>query len=241
MSSPTCVIYAFPHAGAGAGVYRPWQNKAKDHASFVFQPVEIPGRGSLGNQSSIQDLTLLAEVLAENIVADFRRQQEKGITKWMTFGHSFGGVISAVVTEVLHRKYQMLPMRSVISGAIAPCVQDLDDLHTWSDAQILQKMKDDQATPLAILNEPALSRRLVAQLRDDYIVRSQFVTMGQLQVAQPLTLISATQDVHIPLEKMTAWENHTSATATLVRIDGDHFAIYQHWHVAEQAFIQPKE
>ena len=28
MSSPTCVIYAFPHAGAGAGVYRPWQNKA---------------------------------------------------------------------------------------------------------------------------------------------------------------------------------------------------------------------
>lgn len=235
------VIYAFPHAGASASVYRPWLNPNHEGRNALLSPIDLPGRGSLAKEASIQQLDNLVEQLAKNISHDFRQKKLAGITQWATFGHSFGGVLSVAVTKQLAHHHDMSPEFSVVSGSIAPCAQEYDELHNWTDEQILEKVKADMATPDAVLNIPALAQRIVAQLRSDYIVRSQFVTLNKMQVDQPLTLISASADQHISRENMTAWKNHTSSQTSLIEIEGDHFAVYRHWDVIKQELLRDSQ
>ncbi|NQD91423.1 thioesterase [Pseudomonas sp. CrR25] len=232
------VIYAFPHAGASAAVYRPWIKLASAATGAILQPVELPGRGVLGREAEIRALDDLVERLADTISADLRRRQADGAVEWGTFGHSFGGVLSVAVSHALARMHRLTPVVSVVSGSVPPSLQKVDNLHEWTDEQILQKTRDDQATPSAVLAEPAMARRIVAQLRNDFIIRSQFRTLSDMVVEHPLTLVAATLDPHVSAEQMTAWRHHTAKATSFIAIDGDHFAVYRHWDVIEQALTR---
>jgi surfactin synthase thioesterase subunit len=232
------VIYAFPHAGASAAVYRPWIKLASATTGAILQAVELPGRGVLGREAGIQKLDDLVDRLAETISADLRRRQADGVMEWATFGHSFGGVLSVAVSHALARDHNLRPVAGIVSGSVPPSLQKIDNLHEWTDDQILQKTKDDQATPSAVLAEPAMARRIVAQLRNDFIIRSQFRKLSDMVVEHPLTLVAATHDPHVSAEQMKAWRRHTTKATSFIAIDGDHFAVYRHWDVIEQALTR---
>ncbi|WP_330961201.1 thioesterase II family protein [Photobacterium sp. 53610] len=234
-SHKTRVIYAFPHAGASASVYRPFCKQHEAEGTTLLQPVEMPGRGVLAREPEVSNLEVLAGQLADTIFRDFRLKQQQGIHGWATFGHSFGGVLSVVVTRVLSEKYGMHPAFSVVSGSVPPSEQPYDDLHLWSDESLLQKMRADQGTPDTVLNEPVLAKRFVGQIRTDFQIRSQFLQLKEMRVAQPLVLVSASDDPHVPEETIQAWQRHTTGGTTLIRLNGDHFAVYQHWPVIRQA------
>ncbi|KDM89830.1 thioesterase II family protein [Photobacterium galatheae] len=230
----TRVIYAFPHAGASASVYRPFCKEHEAEGSTLLQPVEMPGRGVLAREPEVTNLDGLAEQLADTIYRDFRQKQQQGIHEWATFGHSFGGVLSVVVTNVLANKYGMYPVFSVVSGSVPPSEQAEDDLHLWSDESLLEKMREDQGTPAIVLNEPVLAKRYVAQIRTDFQIRSQFLQRKAMQVSQPLILIAASDDPHVTEATIQAWQRHTAGETTLLHLNGDHFAVYQHWPVIRQ-------
>ncbi|UIP30280.1 thioesterase II family protein [Photobacterium sp. TLY01] len=229
------VVYAFPHAGASANVYRPFCKLHQDKGTALLHPVEMPGRGVLGREPEVTCLHTLAEKLADTLCSDFRQKQLQGIQRWATFGHSFGGVLSVAVTDVMHKKYGIKPAYSMVSGSVPPCEQDIDDLHLWSDESLLQKMREDQGTPNTVLNEPALARRYVAQLRSDFLVRSQFPSLRDLRVLQPLLLVAASDDPHVTEEQLQQWRRHTVDRISMIRVNGDHFAVYRHWSVIQQA------
>ncbi|MFG1173936.1 thioesterase II family protein [Erwiniaceae bacterium CAU 1747] len=238
IQQPHRVIYAFPHAGASSSVYTPWLSQLRNDPDLRFQPVSIPGRGQLSRENGIEDLNLLADRLAEDIASDFILKRAQGIQDWATFGHSFGGVLSAIVTQKLAENYQMQPQFSVISASVAPSVQPEDTRHQWHDEKILEKVRSDNGTPESILNEPAFARRLVTQLRTDYILRHQFLAWTDLQVAQPLLLIAADNDEHVTPHMLKAWENHTYAQCEQVEISGDHFAIYQNLDLVRSLLVR---
>ncbi|PHM71130.1 thioesterase II family protein [Xenorhabdus kozodoii] len=231
------VIYAFPHAGATTAIYRPWLQDLMTTKSAILQPVAIPGRGYLAKQPEIPDLDLLVERLASDIWADFRQKQAQGITEWITFGHSFGGVLSVAVGRALMENYATSPLFGVVSSAVPPHRQLNDERHKWTDEQWVQKTREDQGTPEAILNEPALIKPIIRQLRSDYLIRSQFPRLGNIQVNYPLVLISATHDPHVTLADMEAWQNYTSDDISLTHIAGDHFAVYRHWDVIKKILL----
>ncbi|CDH06526.1 putative Oleoyl-(acyl-carrier-protein) hydrolase [Xenorhabdus bovienii str. oregonense] len=231
------VIYAFPHAGATTAIYRPWLNDLAATKAAILQPVAIPGRGHLAREPEIHELEPLVDRLASDIWADFQQKQAQGITEWITFGHSFGGVLSVAVGQVLHERYELPPQFGVVSCSVPPQLQPYDERHEWTDEQLIQKTREDQGTPEAILNEPALIKPIIRQLRNDYLIRSQFPQLGNMQVDYPLVLVSASQDIHVGLADMQAWKNHTSHKTSLIRIEGDHFAVYRHWDVIKQILL----
>ncbi|PHM47566.1 thioesterase II family protein [Xenorhabdus miraniensis] len=231
------VIYAFPHAGATTAIYRPWLNDLMTTQSAILQPVAIPGRGHLAKEPEIHDLDSLVERLASDIWADFQQKQAQGMTEWITFGHSFGGVLSLAVGQALMKNHGISPLFGVVSSSVPPHRQPEDERHEWTDEQLIQKTKEDQGTPEAILNEPALIKPIIRQLRSDYRIRSQFPQLGNIQVNYPLVLISATHDIHVTLADMEAWKNYTSGNTSLIHIEGDHFAVYQHWNVIKQILL----
>ncbi|MBC3378413.1 thioesterase [Serratia fonticola] len=240
-SAPKRIIYAFPHAGASASVYRAWLGRFKGDSNLVFKPIEIPGRDVLSREKAIDNLPLLVDRICADIHADFALHQQAGTTEWVTFGHSFGGVLSFIVSAALAENYAMRPLFSVISGSIAPSVQADDDRHLWTDDQIISKMRADNGTPESILNEPAFARRLVTSLRTDYILRHQFLEFVDKKVSQPLDVISADQDENVTEEMQAAWRNHTLATTQLHPIEGGHFAIYNYFDLVKALFSQVPE
>ncbi|MDC9594382.1 thioesterase II family protein [Xenorhabdus sp. IM139775] len=231
------VIYAFPHAGATTAIYRPWLNDLMATQSAILHPVAIPGRGALAKEPEIHDLDSLLERLAADIWADWQQKQAQGITEWITFGHSFGGVLSLAVGQALMRNYGTSPLFGVVSSAVPPHRQFTDKRHEWTDEQLIQKTKEDRGTPDAILNEPALIKPIIRQLRNDYLIRSQFPLLGNRSVNYPLVLVSATHDKYVTLADMEAWKLYTSNDISLIRIEGDHFAVYQHWDVIKQILL----
>ncbi|POZ61407.1 thioesterase II family protein [Chromobacterium alticapitis] len=224
---PRRVVYAFPHAGGSAALYRAWQAEAWDDG--VLAPVEMPGRGSRIRMLAMENLPELAAWLADQLCADLRERQAQGVAEWATFGHSFGGVLSVIVASEMSRRHGLTPRFSVVSASIAPSIQPDDERHLFSDEQILAVARADQGTPEAVLREPALAGRVAAQLRCDYRLRRQFLAHRALKVPQTLRLIGAEQDPHVTLQQLRAWEAHSEGGAELHTIPGDHFAIYRHW------------
>ncbi|MDX7999001.1 thioesterase [Xenorhabdus sp. Reich] len=235
------VIYAFPHAGATTTIYRPWLNDLMATKAAILQPVAIPGRGHLAKEPEIHDLDLLIERLASDIWDDLQQKQTQGSTEWITFGHSFGGVLSIAVGQAIVKNYGTSPLFGVISSSVPPHIQQKDERHQWTDEQLIQKVKEDQGTPEAILNEPALIKPIIRQLRSDYLIRSQFPQLNEIQVDYPLALISATQDIYVTLADMNAWKlytsKNTSHNTSHTRIEGDHFAVYRHWDAIKQILL----
>ncbi|CAM3844276.1 thioesterase II family protein [Xenorhabdus thuongxuanensis] len=234
------VIYAFPHAGATTAIYRPWLTDLMTTQSAILQPVAIPGRGYLAKEPEIHDLDSLIERLASDIWTDFQQKQAQGITEWITFGHSFGGALSIAVGQAIIKNYGTSPLFGVVSSSVPPHRQPKDERHEWTDEQLIQKTKADQGTPEAILNEPALIKPIIRQLRNDYLIRSQFPQLGNIQVSYPLVLVSATRDSYVTLADMEAWKNYTSDDISLIHIEGDHFAVYHHWDVIKQILLSEK-
>ncbi|MBC8944961.1 MULTISPECIES: thioesterase II family protein [Xenorhabdus] len=231
------VIYAFPHAGATTAIYRPWLNDLMTTQSAILQPVAIPGRGHLAKEPAIHDLDLLIKRLSSDIWADFQQKKAQENTEWITFGHSFGGVLSIAVGQEIMKNYGTSPLFGVVSSSVPPHLQLKDERHKWTNEQLIQKTKEDQGTPEAILNEPALIKPIIRQLRSDYLIRSQFSQLDNIQVNYPLILISATQDIDVTLEEMKAWKNYTSNDISLINIEGDHFAVYRHWNTIKQILL----
>jgi len=223
------VVYLFPHAGASAALYRDWVDRVGDGSRLIFCPVELPGRGSRVREPAVLDLPALAGRLAADIHADWSARPKDEARDWVTFGHSFGGVLSVLVAHALSERYGMTPEVSLVSCSVPPCRQPEDDRHQWSDDRILQQAAADGATPAAVLNEPVMARQVVSQMRADYTIRHQFLGYRDLAVEQPLRLIAANGDEHVTVETVRAWRHHTRAGTELVRIDGDHFAVYHHF------------
>lgn len=231
------VVYAFPHLGAGAAIYNAWANQANASDAILFKAMEIPGRGTLGAEENIQELDAFINKLADDMHFHYI-QNESEIGEWITFGHSFGGVISVAVTQILEKKYGMSPAFSIISASPAPCVQQDEGLHLLSDEQILQKVRNDNGTPDVLLDQPLIAKRLIKQFRSDYLIKSQFSDLKALKVKQPLILITASEDFDVPCEDVLAWKNHSSEPVSHTEIEGGHFAIYKHWDVVRKKMLR---
>ncbi|MBQ4839742.1 thioesterase II family protein [Pseudoalteromonas luteoviolacea] len=231
------VVYAFPHLGAGAAVYNAWSKYAQEQSQLLFKAIEIPGRGALGGEAHIQELDELVNKLADALHLHYVSAQDQ-CQDWITFGHSFGGVISMAVNQLLERKYGMRPTFSIISASPAPCVQEQENLHLLSDEAILEKIRRDKGTPEAVLNQPLIANRLIKQLRSDYTVKSQFGALKHMRVKQPLTLITASKDFDVPERDVFAWQEHSTGKTKHVEVAGDHFAIYDNWDVVEREMLQ---
>lgn len=223
------IVYAFPHAGAGTGVYNDWVKQSRSDKNIIIVPVSIPGRDKLSRENIIDDLFSLADRIATDIYTDFMQRIKNGSFNFVTFGHSFGGVLSFIVTQQISLNFNLTPSLSIISGSIPPSIQQEDDRHLWTDKEILFKMRTDKGTPECILNEPAIARRLVTSLRTDYILRHQFLAYRNSKVQQPLSIIAADKDEHVSKDMLLAWQVHCSLPIKITEIKGGHFSIYENY------------
>lgn len=209
-------LYCFPHAGATASVFRPWRSLTR---SLHVVGVDPPGRGTRAREPKAGDYRELVRSMARWVLADLPAGAD-----YLTFGHSFGAMVSLAVAGAMAREGAP-PRRAVLSAALPPRLQPPGDETTaLTDAELLDRIARDGGTPPALLASPAMAGHLVGLMREDHAVRRQFHQDTALRVDFPLTLVAAREDRYVPVEDMWRWAEHTTAGCRRVEVDGDHFA-----------------
>jgi len=211
-------LYCFPHAGATSSVFRPWRSLTP---SLHTVGVDPPGRGTRAREPKTRDYRELVRSMADRVLADLPAGEG-----YLTFGHSFGAMVSLAVADAVARAGGEPPRRAVLSAALPPGLQPPGDETTaLTDAELLDKIARDGGTPQELLSSPAMAAHLVGLMREDYAIRRQFHQDTALRVDFPLTLVAARDDGYVPVEDMWRWAEHTTAGCRRVEVDGDHFAV----------------
>ncbi|NDL55831.1 thioesterase II family protein [Phytoactinopolyspora mesophila] len=213
-------LYCFPHSGATASVYRPWQTMAGPTTDI--RPVDRPGRGLRTREPAAASLSELVEACAREVLADLADDPH---VPWMTFGHSFGSVVS-LATAAAVAEAGRAPVRAIVSAGLPPAQHSaVDEAAGLDDEALLAQISDIGGTPKSLLGAGPVRDRILRHFREDHAIRSQFSRQRGLRVDIPLSIISARGDTYAPPDRMSAWAEHSTVPSEQVSVDGDHFAV----------------
>lgn len=204
------VLYAIPHAGAGAAAVKKVCRALDDR--FATVAVRLPGRESRMDEDPVTDLTVLADALATQI------RRHAGRRHALLYGHCSGAIIAY---EVARRLPAESVARLVVSG-----FQPSDRLpatNTWRlpRAAFLARVAEDGYLPAELLNQPELLDLVEPALRADYqAIESHRGPLTAVDV--PILALLGTEDRSVPAADMAAWRNLTTHGFRLEFLPGGH-------------------
>lgn len=204
------VLYAIPHAGAGASAVKVMCRELADVLDSVA--VRLPGRESLVSEEPLTDMEVLGELLAPQ-VADFAGQR-----RILLYGHCAGAVVAYEVARRLSpRQIDFL----IVSAQEAP--DRIPAPGTWKlpGETFFAQVASDGYFPAEILRDPDLLELVEPALRADYqAVESYRGGITDLKV--PVVALRGAQDRLVSEDDMAAWGQVTSVGFRLETIAGGH-------------------
>lgn len=210
-------LFFFPYAGAGPSVFHQWCKKLPD--TIEAHIVHYPGRGSRYNEPPIKKLP----VLVENIYQAIQPLLDK---PFAFFGHSMGGMIAFELARVLSQNNSPQPLVLFISACGAPHIPNPNQpIHSLSDIEFLQSLKDLNGTPSEILEKPELMQLLLPTLRADFELIETYQFASASPIDCPIFAFGALDDPRVSRERIEAWYIHTSSNFEAKFFEGDHFFI----------------
>jgi len=211
-------LFCFPYAGGGASTFRTWSNSLP--ATVEVCLVEIPGRGSQIKSLPFTRLEPLVNAIALNLIPYLDKP-------FAFFGHSMGGLISFELTRLLRSQYGLAPFHLFISARRAPQIPlTKPPLHTLSEPELLEKVRNFNGTPKAVLENSELMQMFLPILRADFAVLETYVYTHQPPLECPITVFGGLQDQEVSYEGLQAWRQQTIASFSLQMFNGGHFFIH---------------
>jgi surfactin synthase thioesterase subunit len=208
-------VLFFPPSGADQTVVTP----LLPHLSGVRLGVlRLPGRGARADEPAPTDLALLAEQVADAVLA------VPG-TAPLLVGHSFGAVLAYTVAHVLTRRGRP-PARLVVVTATAPRawrrrIRALAGDETQYVARRTGELLGSGGVPAEVVAHPELAEATWTTLATDVRLAYQAVELSSLGC--PLTVVRARDDALVAAVDATPWYEATRADVDEVVVTGGHF------------------
>lgn len=225
-SHPSPVL-CVPYAGAGAGVYRPWQQEPGPLLWPV--PLQLPGReeeftrpfhGSIG--AAVADLVQ-------------RVRAEAGHEPFVLFGHSLGAVLAYETTRQLLASGGPTPAQLVVSGSASPRRRRPPGPVADSDKLTVARLRELTGAPLQALEDAELRELLLpALLADLAILVGYRPPRDPVPLPLPVTAIRGSADATVLVEDCQDWEAYTSAAFRCVELPGGHMYLDNSWPALRQ-------
>ncbi|MFG2286482.1 thioesterase II family protein [Streptomyces sp. NPDC048595] len=229
-------VVCFPHAGGGAGAYRPLARilAAGDGARPEVLAVRYPGRHDRVAEQRIEDLAALAAGVYQALAPLTGRQLT-------LLGHSMGALVAYEVSRLLEHTGQG-PDHLVVSSAWAPSRVRGGTVHLRDDAGLVEEIRRTQGTDPRLLEQPQLLAMALPVLRGDYKAVETYRHRPGSPLRTPVTALVGDADPLVTVEDAAAWRAHTAGDFRLRTFPGgDHFALRAHWpEVAERLTEGPR-
>jgi surfactin synthase thioesterase subunit len=208
-------LFCFPYAGAGALIFRTWQDGLP--AEVEVCPVQLPGRGPRLMEPPFTQVAPLVEALTQALLPLLDKP-------FSFFGHSLGALVGFELARQLRRHYHLHPTRLFVSSAPAPHIRHRDlPIHTLPEVEFLAELHRLNGTPNELLEHKELMEIMVPLLRADFALYETYRCTPEPPLTCPLTAFGGLEDRKVSHGDLAGWRDQTSADFSLKMFPGDHF------------------
>jgi surfactin synthase thioesterase subunit len=209
-------LFCFPHAGAGAGAYRPW-SATLGRAGIDVCPVQPPGREGRFPEAPYDAVGPLVDDLAPVLEPYLDRP-------YALFGHSMGALIAF---ELAHRLRGIAaPVHLFVSGRIAPQLRDpRPRMYDLPDAQLIARLRALGGIPSGLLDARELIAMQLPLLRADLALNERYEYRPVPPLAVPLSAYGGVSDPKVSADELRAWHEQTTGLFRVQLLAGGHFFV----------------
>ena len=218
-SPHTNPLLVFPHAGAGASVYREFSKVLS--AKFDVIAIQYPGRQDRAAEAPLRSLPEIAAGAFDEFWASGHNRGPIA-----TFGHSMGAGVAfefvriAEATDVEVRQL-------TVSAAVAPSCAAAKIRRPRTDAEILDHIAMLEGTTTDVLANSDLLKLALPSIKADYAACEVYSCAADVRTAAPIHVLGGDQDPYVTLGDLYGWFKHSDAVQ-LTMFDGGHFFLNDH-------------
>lgn len=221
-------LVCLPHAGGGAGAFRAIATELPQ--SIECWAVQMPGRETRYGEPLARGLPELVDALAE-ACAGLHEQP------YALIGHSLGALLGHELAQRFEQQGLPAPRVLIASACRAPQLPQVSrSLHTLTDAELVDALRELDGTPAAVLDQPDLLRLVLPVVRADLALRENYRWRECAPLSAPIAALGAEQDDLTP-EQLEGWRLRTRADFRLRWLPGGHFALLRDPGAAAHAIL----
>jgi surfactin synthase thioesterase subunit len=204
------VLYAIPHAGAGAGAVKRTCRLLADHIDTVA--VRLPGREALTAQEPWTDLDAAAGELAGQLLS------HAGERDILLYGHCSGAVVAY---EAALRLPVGRLVALVVSANESPDRVPAAGVWRLPAEAFLARVAADGYLPAELLADREMTELLEPALRADYRLLEEHPPSSR-PLTVPVHAVVGADDLTVRSEDVAAWAHYTTAAFRLRTVPGGH-------------------
>ncbi|WP_220503877.1 thioesterase II family protein [Microbispora sp. H13382] len=213
--APAIRLLCLPYAGGAASSYASWQNAFADDVEVC--PVELPGRQTRWHERPFTRLEPLVEALASALAGELD-------VPYALFGHSMGALVAFELARELRRRGAAGPRVLFASGGAAPQLRrERPGIHDQPEDVVIARLRSMGGLPEEVIAEPELLELLVPAIRADFAVCETYAYRPEPPLTCPIFAFAGTEDQEVPAERVSPWQEQTSATFLHQVLPGGHF------------------
>jgi len=210
-------LFCFSYAGGNAFNFFRWQ-EALDPAVEVCA-VQLPGRSARIAEEPIGSLPALLQAVAPVI----SRMDDLPCA---FFGHSVGALVAFELSRYLRLHGLSTPSHLFMSGCHAPQFRSpTRQLHTLSDAQFTEVLREYEGTPPEVLESRELMELLLPAIRADFAIAENYRYRHGPLLPMPISVFAGREDLNKEPGQVDGWQKETSGACQVTWFDGGHFFV----------------
>ncbi|HEX6287866.1 MAG TPA: thioesterase II family protein, partial [Herpetosiphonaceae bacterium] len=222
-------LFCFPFAGGGATVFRTWASLLPPQIEVCA--VQLPGRETRMREPLFTSIGALVPELLNALAPALDMP-------FVFFGHSMGALISFELARALRRQGNPHLLHLFVSARSAPQVVNGEEpIYHLPTPEFIDKLRQLNGTPDAILHNPELQEMLLPILRADLALNERYVYTEEAPLDVPISAFGGLQDPRVRQENVAQWAAQTSKTFSLRMVAGDHFFL----NANPAAIVQPMQ
>ncbi|GAB2727676.1 thioesterase II family protein [Kitasatospora kifunensis] len=212
---PARTVYCVPAAGTGARNFLlPF---ARSPLRGNLRVVQLPGREDRLNEPCIDDITQMGALIADAIA-------NEGVGDFALYGHSFGALVALETTRMLDRLGAPAPALLAVAACAAPQLPQAVRFDALGPTEIADTLRNlgglNFSGPLGAEMAAAVLPALTADCR---ACTRYLDAVGQDAISCPIVAQGGTLDPAVPMERVTAWRDCTTAGFAAQAYPGGHF------------------
>ncbi len=227
-AQPQVRLICLPHAGGDLFTFLPWIEEPVALAPHIEAwALQLPRVPRFGHYAE------LVPALADAILAQFptAEKQPPGVPLAL-FGHSLGALLAFGIARRLRALGAANPVCLVVVGAYAPqrLLPGISVLG-WTDSDWEIYLRALGGTPDAVFADPTERDDLIAEVRDNFAVRTSFHYMEEPPFTFPIAVFAGRDDSECPeIADLAAWQDQTHGPFSLHLFPGGHFFLHNPDH-----------
>lgn len=206
-------LICLPPAGAGPGIFRPWQRQDPG-----IRAPSIPGREARFRDAPTAGLIPLADQIAQETAPALP-------ARYGLFGYSMGGTVALLLARRLAAMGHPAPEALFVLGALSPerLHEGTESLHGLDSDAFWTEIARIGGTPVEILRDREMRALFEPALRQDFRLCGSYRHADDgFRLSCPIHVFVAQDDHLVDAGSALDWARHSTGPTRLHMLDGGH-------------------